>query len=236
MHHGLVDVAVVAEPARGRRVQAGHPLGLLQLQVAARCRGEQVVEPEPPARLVARDQEQVAAFELVEESRGVARTGQVVGQGCREAVQDGHRPDELANLVTEAGEHLLGQVVTDEAVAFADLADELVRVGPTCHRQRGEVQPRGPSLGALHQVPDRAAGQAHLLDGQQGRGLLDGEGQVGSAYLRESAGGPEPGDPQPGIGAGENHEVRLLGQVLDEELHLACGSRRPAGSGSRRGG
>ena len=90
-------------------------------------------------------------------------------------------------------QHLLGQVVTDEPVAVADLADELVRVGPSRHRQRGEVEARRPSLGALHQVTDRSLGQVHVLDGQQGRGLVGREGQLGGADLRESAGRPQPG-------------------------------------------
>ena len=69
MHHCLVDVTVVAEPTRSGGVQDSHSLGFLQLQLAARRRREQVVEAEPPAFLVERDQEQVGSLELVKERR-----------------------------------------------------------------------------------------------------------------------------------------------------------------------
>ena len=117
-------------------------------------------------------------------------------------------------------EDLLGQVVADEAVAVADLADELVRVGPPGHGQRSEVQPRRPPLRALHQVTHRVVGQAHLLDGQQGGGFRGREGQVCGADLGQPAGRPKPADPQPRVGAGEDHQVSPRRQVLDEKLHL----------------
>ncbi len=50
------------------------------------------------------------------------------------------------------GQDLLGEVVADEAVAAAELPDELVRVVPAGQRQRGEVEARRPALGALHQL------------------------------------------------------------------------------------
>ena len=69
----------------------------------------------------------------------------------REAVEDGDRRDEAPHLLGVPAEHLLGEVVADEAVAAAERADELVGVVATRQRQRGQVETGGPALRALHE-------------------------------------------------------------------------------------
>ena len=125
-----------------------------ELELAQRHGGEQVMEAEPVAVLVERHDEKVRALQLVEDRRGVADAQDVVAQRRREPIQHRDRDDEVSYPVGVTVQHLLGQVVADEAVLAAEAPHEVVGVGSAGQRQRRQVEPRWPAFGALDQLGD----------------------------------------------------------------------------------
>ena len=194
---------------------------MIGLELAARDGGEQVVEPEPVTLLVERDQEEVAAFELVEDGGRASGLSDEVAQRCRESVEERHRDDELPDLVRVLTQHLLREVVPDEAVAPAEPAHGIVGIGIPGEPQSSQVDAGRPSLGALDQPGDAIAREWHLLQRHHLGGLEVVEAEVVRANLREASGRPEPAEPESGVRPGDDHEVRTRGEVLDEELDLA---------------
>ena len=71
-----------------------------------------------------------------------------------------------------------------------------------------------------------ASGDLDALGPEHLRRLLTRESQLVGTDLRQETRGPEPSQPEPRVGAGDDHEVRRLGQVLDQELHLLATGRR----------
>ena len=131
------------------------------------------------AVLVERHDEQVRAFELVEDRCGVADARDVVAQGRREPIQDRDRADEVPHPVGVPVEHLLGQVVADEAVPPAEAAarsrrrrvrpasDSVARYSPA-----GQPSVRSISCGTVRRR------DLDVVVGQQLPGLVRGEAEV----------------------------------------------------------
>ncbi len=79
-------------------------------------------------------------------------------------------------------QHLLGQVVDYEAMAAGERMHEPREVAAVAHRQRGELQPGDPALGAFLQRRDIGRGQRQPHDlGKKRSRFLGCEAQVGGA-------------------------------------------------------
>ena len=126
---------------------------------------EQVLVAVPGALVVERDDEQVAALELLEHGAAVAASGEGVAECAGHLVEHGGRHEEVSNPVGLSAEHLLDQVVQDETVAAGKGIDAPQRVNATAHRQRCELQPSRPAFGPRIQGQDvvRAEIQTHEL-------------------------------------------------------------------------
>ncbi len=119
-----------------------------------------------------------------------------------------------------AGEHLVGEVVHDEAVVPGEPGDERGRVVEVLQRQRRELEGRDPALGARLQRREVGGREVEAVQPVQVRRHLGaGEPQVGRPDLHEVAAGAHPGQGEGRVGAGADHQPELGRQVVDEEGH-----------------
>ncbi len=91
---------------------------------------------------------------------------------------------------------------------------------PIAQGEAGEVQADGPALGAIFEQGDGLGadgGAEHAL--QQEAGFVGVEAQVGRAGFAELQAAAQAVEGQWGIGAGDQDEVDVGGQVLDEAGH-----------------
>jgi len=127
---------------------------------------------------------------------------------------------ERAHPLGLAGQDLIGQVVQHKAVAAAERRREPGRVRVPAQRQSGQLQPRGPSLGAGHQRRHRRTGQARPGRlAQQRRRLLTGEPQIGGAQLSQLTAGPQPRQRQRRVSPAGHHHPQSRRQILQQERH-----------------
>ena len=204
---GLVEVAGLLMPGGGPLVQGRHQPRLGGGELQAEQLGEQVVVAIPVAAVVERHQEQVGAFQLLQQPRRAVPLQDGVAQGARQALQDRGAQQERPDGVRLAGQHLRPQVVGDVAVVALEGGDEGARVRPAAERQPGQVEPGRPALGPFGQALHVAGGQPQShRPVQQGRGLLAGELQVGDPELGQLPTDPHPGQGQRRVGtAGQRH-------------------------------
>ena len=115
---------------------------------------------------------------------------------------------------------LFDQVVDDVPVVPGEARDEAGDVVAPLHRERRQLERGDPAFGALLQRGDvsRSETQPHHLV-EVGGGLVRREAQIGGADLDELAPRPQAGQRQRRIGAGDDHQVDLWGQVLQQERH-----------------
>ena len=142
-----------------------------------------------------------------------------VAERGREAGQDRRVEQELAHRLRLAGEHLVGEVVEDEAVAAGELRDEPLDVPPPGEREGGHLEAHGPPLGALLQGLDVGGRerQAHRLVQEVG-GLLGGEAEIAGAQLGELAAGAQPREVERRIHPRGDHQVQARRQPVEQEL------------------
>ena len=226
--HGIVQQPVLREPAAGRGVQLGGPVGMAGCQAGAQRVGEQVVIPVPPALVVERDDEQVLALEGLEHRLTVGATGQGVAEASGQLVEHGAVEQERANLVRLPVQDLLDEVVEDEPVAAREGLDEPGDVGGTgSRRQRRQLQPGRPPLGARlergHEC--RIEPQLHHVVEKLLR-FVGGEPEVGGPHLHELATRPQTGQRQRRVRPGRHRQRDLRRQVVQQEGHrLVDGGR-----------
>ena len=128
------------------------------------------------------------------------------------------------------GEHLVGEVVDDEPVAAGERLDEagdLAALRDAAQGERGELEAGDPALGALVERVHVGGGevQPHHPVEELPR-LGRGEAEVGGAHLGELPAAAQPGQGQRWVGAGRDHQVQVIGKVVEEEghrlVHLGC--------------
>ena len=182
------------------------------------------MEPEPSAVLVERNQEEVVALQVAKDPCRARLLQEGVAQGRGEPLHDRHRTHELPGLHVPT-QHLFDEVVPDEPAAAAELPHELVGIRPARQGQAGKVDPGRPPFGAFHQQGGSLGRQPDALDLRQCGDLRPREAEVLGTDLSELAGRPDPAEAQPGVRPSDDHQVRLRGEVLDEQLHLAVAAR-----------
>ena len=102
-------------------------------------------------------------------------------------------------------------------------------VGIAAQRERGELEAGDPAFGALLERVHVGGVevQAHRLVEELPR-LIRGEAEVGAADLDELPAAAQPRQRQRRVGAGRDHQVQLVGQVVEQEGHrlVHLGRRR----------
>ena len=121
------------------------------------------------------------------------------------------------------GQDLVGQVVDDEPVAAGERLDEasdLAALRDAAQGQRGELKAGDPALGALLERVHVGGGEVQPHDPVEELPRLGrGEAEVGGAHLGELPATAQPGQRQRRIGAGRDHQVQVIGKVVEEEGH-----------------
>jgi hypothetical protein len=202
MVHGVIGQPVLVVPGGRGPVQFRHPVRLGLPEAGLEQVGEQLVVAPPAPHLIQGDQEQVCPLHLFQQLLAVATATDGVAQRPRQPLQHRGLQQEPEDLLRLAGQHLLGEVVQDVALAAAERSHKTGRVGVVAQRQSGQLQPRRPPLGARGQVGQAARRQLqpHDLPHQHG-GFFGREAQVALTQLGQLAAGPQPGQWQRRVGA-----------------------------------
>ena len=191
MVNGRSHLAVLLEPDGCPAVQLGHPALVALDQVGAQDVGEQMVVAPPLPAVIERHQEKPGAFEL-DELRGRAGSARHrVAERPVEPLEDGRLQQEVADGIALARQHLVGEVVDDEAVVTGEPGHDRARIVPVLQRQTGQLERRRPTLGALRERGD-VVGRKAQPDriGQVLLRFVAGEAQLCGANLDEHSAGP----------------------------------------------
>jgi hypothetical protein len=155
-----------------------------------------VVVAVPPPLVVQGDDEEVLPLEGVQHRPAARSTGQGVAEAAGQLVEHRGVEQELPHLVRLPVQHLLQQVVQNEAVVAGERIDEggrpvrIARLGAPARRQRGQLQADRPSLGAGLQSGDVHGIEIQPHDVVEERaGLVGREAQVRGTELQEFATG-----------------------------------------------
>ena len=184
--------------------------------------GEQVVVAVPGPVVVERYHEQVVALEGLEHRLPVGAARDRVAQRTGQLAEHRGVQQEPAEPVGQPTEHLLDQVVEDEAMAPGERLDEPRDVVAPTHRQRRQLEPRDPALGALVEGGDVLGGEAeahHLVE--EGVGLGRAEPQVRGPQLDQLAPGPQPRQGQRGVRTRCHGHGHLRREQAQQVLHRA---------------
>ena len=186
--HRVGELAVPLVPPGGPPVQRGHPVRMLAPQLQPQHLGEQrvVAVPPGPDRL----DKPVRVRQGRQDCRGLLVAGQFAGGLGADLLQDGRAQQDVPDLRRLGVENLRHQVAGQGAVVGDQLGDELVRVGMSAHRDRGQAQAGRPALGPPGQALQRVRRQRDAVPGQQQAGFGDGERQVAGPDLGQLAGQP----------------------------------------------
>ncbi|MDP9207529.1 MAG: hypothetical protein M3O65_03335 [Actinomycetota bacterium] len=197
MADGLIKIARLPVPGRGPPVQGHQQPRLPAVELHAEQLREQVLIAIPLAPIIQRNQEQIGAFQLLQQPRRPLRLQHGVAQRAGQALQDRGAQQEPPDGVRLAGQHLRAQVVGDMAVVAMERGDEGAGVLPAAKRQTGQDQPRRPALGPLGQTLGVAGPQLQPhRPVQEGQGFFVGELQVGDPDLGQLSPGSHPGQRQ----------------------------------------
>src|SRR5687767_9864559 len=114
-----------------------------------------MVIPVPLTALVERNEEEIGALDLAENSCRVSCSRDGVAERRTHAFENRGLEEKRAMLIGPGGEHDLGQVVDDVAVRAAELHEGLCGIDRVPNRKEREMQARGPALGAPLESRDR---------------------------------------------------------------------------------
>ena len=189
--------------------------------------GEESVVAVPAALVVEWHEEEVLPLEGFEDLRAVRSLGERVAEGGVHPLEEGGLQQEVAKPLGQSLQHLLAEVVDDEAVAAGEGFDEPGEIRVPAHRECGELESGDPPLGARLQRRNITGGQVeahHLL--QKGCRLAGGEAQVRRPQLREVAVAAQPTEREERVGTGGDHDVQVCGSVFEEIAHGLSDGRR----------
>ena len=140
MADGFGPVALVLVPFTRSAVQLWSPLGLLVFEVCLQDVGKEVVIAVPATLIVERNDEEVPPFQGTQHRLAVASPGDGITERAAQPVEDAGVQEELSNVVGEALQDLLDQVVDDVAVVAREPGDEVRVVVSSLHREGSELE------------------------------------------------------------------------------------------------
>ena len=144
------DVPVLHEPVRRRGDDADLVVGISGAEAVPQQVAEKMVEAEPLVMIVDRHEEHRVAFEFVEDRGGVVDLQDGFDEGGRHAVEDRESQQELAPLLGLGEQHLLAEVVGDQAIGPGEAFGEQLRIVLMSQADRGELDAGRPALGRVH--------------------------------------------------------------------------------------
>ena len=100
----------------------------------------------PAPIVVERYDEEVAPLQLFEHLLTARNTGDSVAEGTRQAGQDGSPEQECLDLLGLASEHLLQEVIHDEAMGAGKGLDKAIHVFAAAQGEGRHLQPGNPAL------------------------------------------------------------------------------------------
>ena len=175
-------------PVRGAQVQSRNLLWVFIPQVRPEDVREQVVVPVPPTLVVQRYEEQVRPLQSLQHRPAAGALERGVAEVALERVEHRGPREEVAHVVGLPRQHLVDEVVDHMPVVTGERGDEPADVVAPLQRQGGELQGRGPSLGACLEGRHVVWCHYELADvGQVRRRLVDREAQVLGADLHKLA-------------------------------------------------
>ena len=211
---------VVLVPVAGAPVQHRDQVGVLAEHAGAEHVGEQVVVAGPLPLVVEGDNEEVGSIETLEHHAAVGPSRDGVAQRSGEPVEDGGVQQELADVLGLVLQHLVEQVVQDEAVAAGERADESGDVAAAAQRQGDQLQSGDPAFRAGLERVDVRGGKAETHDlVQEALRLVRREAQVGGAQLSQRFSSPQAGQRERRIRATRDQQVQLRRKVVEQERH-----------------
>ena len=190
-----LGLAVLLEPRRSGPVQVGHTSWSVPDELGAQEFGEEVVVSVPLAAIVQRGHEQTLARGTLQVFAGIVSAGDRPAQLGAQAFEDRRVLQERSRALRQPRQHLRGQVAGDLALISAQVRQPVLgrqRLG----EDRREVDPGCPALGDVHdggESPRVGRGSVKL---QQLGGLVRIQGEPFHAHLRQTPGGPQPGQRQ----------------------------------------
>src|ERR1700735_846507 len=146
-------------------MQLGHEVGLATVQLNAQQICQKVVIAIPAPREVQGDHEQVLALDGLQHRRRIRVMQHGVAQCAVESAQYRCSQQESPPLLGLAVQYLGHQVIRDVTVVSIERFDNRVGVGSPAERQRGQIQPCRPPLGASIQQLDVIVCKAQVQDG-----------------------------------------------------------------------
>ena len=165
-------------------------------------------------------------MELREHPRAAGPVGERVGEPTADPLGHARAQQEVADDRALEGEDLAAQVVGDGVVVAGEVGQEAVGIRFGLQGQRGEPQAGGPALGPLQQPRELLGAQGDAVLGEQRRGLVRGERQIGEAQLAQAALDAQPPEREIGIAAAGDDQpeagAALRGQRGDERARRAA--------------
>ena len=165
-----------------RRGQAGRaPLAFHPEQL-----GEEVVKAVPPALIVERDQEQVAARQRAEPRRRALLLHHGIAKGAGQPFENRRAEHQLLRRRVMRLEYLRHQEIHHVTVRAAKSAHESVPVSSVPQRERSKIEPGRPSLRLPHQTFNILGREVEPKTAvQEGIRLPGGEPQIASPQLEQ---------------------------------------------------
>ena len=151
---------VVLEEPLGRHQVLRRVGGRLQPQPLR----EEVVVAEPDPPLVERDDEEVQAFELLEQVLRVVDVSDSCAEGRSQALEVSGGEEEGPEAFGQPRQHLVAEVVGDVPVVAGEGVDHARRVLVTAQGQPHELHRRGPAVGPVLEPSEILFGQRQAGD------------------------------------------------------------------------
>ena len=148
-------------PVRGAEMQRVGRTGLAARELGSQQLAEQPVVPVPLVSIVERDEQQVRVFERLQHLGRSRRVEQGIAQRPAQAVDDRRARQELHLVRREAREHFGTQIVRHQAIVTRERETRGRFDAARVQRERAEVQPDRPALGALDQRFDLRVAELH---------------------------------------------------------------------------
>src|SRR6185312_451176 len=118
------DVAVVKEPIGRPSMQGRYLVGHRPAQLEPQEVGEELVETEPGAPGIQRDDEGIGVLELQQDALGARLPAEQVGQLPVHPIEEGGAYEQVPYLGRLGVEHLGDQVLGDRSVTSGELPHE----------------------------------------------------------------------------------------------------------------
>ena len=172
-----------------------------------------------------RDGEHAAARQLVEEDAAARGPPQAIAQRPRQPPQDAGVEQERAQVLAQPDEHVLGEVLAQEAPAHLGAAQQPPALvgGAAPRREVEQLEPRGPALRPARQHGEVARQHGVVVDvAEQLLDLPGPEPQVVRPELQELARDAQPGEvDRRRHAAGDDHgepRRRVIDQATERGL------------------